>query len=400
LGWCPVSRLKPGAVLQEDVRAPNGRLLLKKGRVLDKKRIMVLKSWGVTKVCIDELCGNKENKSTELNKELISSLFPSSALQDSLTQRIVFLCFKWLNNAGKQTISQFINHKKYQKISIPKKLKISPEKIVASQKKLCSFSAIYKKMMEVLNDPNSSAQNIGEVISKDTSLSAKLLRFVNSPHFGLVQKIDTVSRAIALLGLDQIKLLVKGIIIIDNFKNLPSDVINMRQFWRHSVGVALMSSIIANTKVGLSREFFFVAGLLHDIGKLVMLMAMPRVYFNIMLYGKENNLPLYEVEKEILDFTHGDVGVILAKKWYFSNSLCEPIKFHHEPLAGTFPEDIAIVYLADILTQLLLHGFGGNIYLPLINKEVLTKSEIDIDSLDLVIGTFLKQINTIETAFL
>lgn len=272
--------------------------------------------------------------------------------------------------------------------------------MVGSQKELCSLPNIYEKMMEVLNDPNSSAKNIGDVVSKDTSLSAKLLRIVNSPHFGLVSKVDTVSRAIALLGLDQLKLLAKGIIIIENFKNLPSDVINMTQFWRHSIGVALMSSILATTKVALSSENFFVAGLLHDVGKLIMLMAMPGLYFNLILHGKENNISLCEVEKEILGFTHCDVGAILAEKWYFPLYLIEIIRYHHEPLKSSIPVDTSLVYLGDVLTQMVFHGFAGNLYIPLLYKEVLDKLEIDINELELVLGSFFKQINLIEGTFL
>ncbi len=162
-----------------------------------------------------------------------------------------------------------------KKIALPSNLKISPEKLVESQNELFSLPSLYQKMMDILNDPNSSAANIGEVVSKDPSLTAKLLRIVNSPHLGLVSKIDTVSRAIAILGLEHLKLLTKGIILIENFKKIPSNILSMRLFWRHSISVGLMCSLLSSQQVELVTEKFFISGLLHDIGKLVMLAAMP-----------------------------------------------------------------------------------------------------------------------------
>lgn len=117
MGLCPVSEIKPGAVLVKEVRAKNGRLIFKEGTVLTEKHILVLKSWGITKVYVDDLDKCQDKDFIDLNKELILDFFPPNVLKDSLMKRMVSLSLKWLKKSGKQVIVPFqlVNEKKTSK---------------------------------------------------------------------------------------------------------------------------------------------------------------------------------------------------------------------------------------------------------------------------------------------
>lgn len=400
-----VTEIIPGDVLKKDVRAPNGRFLFKKHTVLTEKHILVLKSWGVLKV---EVESNKKTQITpgHLDEEIrdnLDSYFPESEIKSSPMKDIYLLSKKFrkkILNTNELPLTQLKKIDSAKKIALPTRLKISPEKLVASQKELCCLPNLYQKMMDVLNDPNSSAANIGEVVSKDSSLTAKLLRIVNSPHLGLVSKVETVSRAIAILGLEHLKLLTKGIILVESFKNIPSKIINMKLFWKHSISVGLMSSLLSSQEIDLIAEKFFIMGLLHDIGKLVMLGAMPGLYLNIIMHAKEERINLHQAEQKILGFNHSDIGALLFKKWFFPPSLIEIIKTHHHPQKSDLPKEASILFIANTLAQTCFYGFSGNVFIPILSKEIMRLSGLDINCLDVVIPSFFKQIKMLEKIFL
>ena len=401
-----ITEVVVGDILSEDVRASNGRFLFKKGTILTQKHILVLKTWGVSRVFVEE--NPKEEKKIEKKQgnekqDRFIKCFPPNSTKLSPMKDLYFIATKLVPKHLK-TINLPLDILKKtdtgKKVILPPRLKISPEKLVDSQKELCSLPSIYQKMMDVLNDPNASAANIGEVVSKDPSLTAKLLRIANSPHLGLISKVQTVSRAISILGIDHLKLLAKGVIIIEGFKKIPVEIMDMKQFWKHSIAVGLMASLLSSHRVGMVTEKFFVAGLLHDIGKLVMLVAMPGIYLNIMLCAKDEKVCLHEAEKRILGFDHGDIGAILSEKWYFPSSFTEMIKTHHDPEKSDMPEETSVLYISDILAQVSFYGFGGNIFIPYLSKDVVEISGIDPSCYDIVATTFFKQIKMLEKIFL
>ena len=401
---CNARQIKPGMVLLKDVRAPNGRMLFKKGTKLTKGHIQALKSWGVNRIEVEGPLSNEEIFIDPELKKRYLEFFSKNVSKDSLMQEIMHISLSYIQNQYNHNLPDLQlnldDTKIYSKIVPPLKTRISVTKLVDSQKKLCSLPGIYQKLMEVMSNPNSSSANIAEVVSKDPSLSAKLLRLVNSPYFGLVNKIDTVSRAIAILGLNQLMALTKGIIIVEHFKEIPSHLLDMKRFWKHSIAVGLMSSLLCKDKVGAIEEKFMLAGLLHDIGKLIILIGMPGVYFNIMMIAKEERLPIVEAEKRVLGFDHTDVGYVLAKRWYFPQNLQVMIKEHHNFCENNYVRDTGILQLGDILTHWILYGFSGNMYIPEINIQLINAIGLDTHGLADIFSIFFKQIKMIENIIL
>jgi hypothetical protein len=146
----------------------------------------------------------------------------------------------------------------------------SVKDIVTSEVKLASFPDIYFKIRQILDSPTSSPSQVADVVSKDTSLSAKLLKLVNSPFYGLPQRIDSISRAVMVIGGQEISTLVLGISAMNAFKDIPPELINMRTFWEHSVAVGVYARLLGAAGGQGGAERLFVAGILHDIGRLVL----------------------------------------------------------------------------------------------------------------------------------
>jgi len=195
---------------------------------------------------------------------------------------------------------------------------------------------VFTQVNKVLNDPKTSAYQIGAIISEDPALSAKVLKLTNSSFYGIPRTITSVKQAIVILGLDVVKSLVLSASVFETFsKQYKIDKSYIDDFWRHSLSVAFMARIISRMKSFpslLEAEEAFSAGLLHDIGKLVILAHMPNEYQEIKKNLTEN--PWQEtspMEEKVIGFDHAMVGAYLAEKWNLPAQLATAIKYHHCP---------------------------------------------------------------------
>jgi HD-like signal output (HDOD) protein len=134
---------------------------------------------------------------------------------------------------------------------------------------IVSLPTVYTHIVKLLNQPNSSSHQIAKVISKDASLTVRLLRLVNSPIYGFPDKIDSVSRAVSLLGTNELTTLALGITLVKQFKNIPSDLLTMDSFWRHSIHCGLFARNFTEQLDEKAVEKYFTGGSLHDIGRLI-----------------------------------------------------------------------------------------------------------------------------------
>lgn len=195
---------------------------------------------------------------------------------------------------------------------------------------------VFTQVNKVLNDPKTSAYQIGAIISEDPALSAKILKLTNSSFYGIPRTITSVKQAIIILGLDVVRSLVLSASVFESFsKQYKIDKNYLDDFWRHSLSVAFMARIISRTKnfpSFMEAEEAFSAGLLHDIGKLVIFAHMPEQFSEIRKILKEDKTKSsFEVEEQILEFDHSLVGSYLAQKWNLPPELANAIKFHHFP---------------------------------------------------------------------
>ncbi len=233
---------------------------------------------------------------------------------------------------------------------------IAPAELIKNVGDLVSLPDVCIRVNQMVDKPDSTAAAFGEIISQDPGLTARLLRIANSAFYGFSHEIDTVSRAVTMIGIGKLRDLVLATSTVDVFDKIPNDLLTMENFWRHSLYCALTSRSLAMQIQLPHGESLFIAGLLHDIGQLVMFHEMPDEARKALLLSMEggDGLEIHEAEHEIMGFDHTDVGLELARQWNLPKSLQEVIKYHHNPSAADkFQTEVAIVHLANSLACLL-----------------------------------------------
>jgi putative nucleotidyltransferase with HDIG domain len=271
--------------------------------------------------------------------------------------------------------------------------------LLRNQIKLPSLPTIFSQIVELMSDPNSSANDFSDVISKDPSLTARLLKIVNSVFYGYRSKVDTISQAVLIIGTNELYALCLSTSVLTMFKNIPSTLVNMTSFWKHSIGCGIVAKKIAAFKKEANLEKFFVAGLLHDIGRLIIYNELPGpAHKAISLAGQHNEL-LYNAETEILGFHHAKIGGRLMNKWKLPSKLDDMIQFHHHPENASEHSDTAIIHISDIIINALKFGSSGEQFVPPLNPiawktvglpagmlpEIVQETASDIDELSSIL---------------
>ncbi len=249
--------------------------------------------------------------------------------------------------------------------------------------------AIVTRIMQTVNNPNTSADELNQLISLDQGLASKLLRIVNSAYYGFPKRISTITHAVVILGFNTVRNLVLGVSAFGMLsKKAEGQGLNRVQFWEHSIAVAVCSSLLAKKKKPKTRsivEEAFITGLLHDIGQLFLDCYFPVQYAVTLVYAERQNISLLEAEKKVLGIDHTIVGKKIAEQWNFPPSLVACIGSHHQPLAGSdYFEPSALVHAADWLAWRMQKGVGMVENMPEMDPAVsewLAFSEADFEDL-------------------
>jgi len=224
------------------------------------------------------------------------------------------------------------------------------QSLVKGVSDLVSLPEVAIRITEMVDDPDSSAEDMGKVIAQDPGLAARLLRIANSPLYGLSAEVSTISRAVTILGTRQLRDLVISTTASHAFDGIPNELISLQNFWRHSLYCGLLAQKLARMSKMTKVESMFIAGLLHDVGQLVMFNRMPeksKEALLLVLEGTEE-LEMHEAEQQIFGFDHTEVGGELVKNWHLPTVLQECVEFHHDPgRAKEHPAEVAIVHIAN-----------------------------------------------------
>lgn len=264
--------------------------------------------------------------------------------------------------------------------------------IVESVNQLYTLPTVYYQVDAAIGDPLATATRIGRIISEDAGLSARLLRVVNSAFFGLPSRIDTISRAVTIIGTHQLRDLILATSVIELFRGIPDDVVNMESFWRHSVACGVAARIIATYMREANVERFFVGGLLHDIGSLVLYSQIPQEESEVLAYAGTNDGLLHVTEREMLGFDHAEIGGLLLNNWRLPASLCDTAKFHHSPSRSTqYPIESAVIHVADIVSHCLELGSNGEKFVPPLDTTAWERLGLSEGALSSVFGLLEKQ---------
>lgn len=232
------------------------------------------------------------------------------------------------------------------------------ESLVCDVSGLVSPPDVCLKLAEIIQSPNATAHAIGEIAIRDPNLTARLLKLVNSPFYGLRSKVDTVSRAVTVVGMRELYNLVLAVSAVRSFSNVPNQLVNMDTFWRHSIFCGLIARLVAQKASVLHPERLFIAGLLHDIGSLVLYSRLYELARDLLIVAGGDEEVMFRAEREELGFSHADLGSLLLAQWQVPETLQEAVRCHHSPAeAGSGAREAAIVHLGNVLAN--RSGMGG-----------------------------------------
>jgi len=236
------------------------------------------------------------------------------------------------------------------------------DRIINSIGKLPTLPTVYMKLAHLLNAPDSSIKMISNIISEDQAVAAMVLKIVNSATYGFYNKIGDLQHSIVILGLNEIKNLVLATSMSKIVKQFESsNAFNMQEFWKHSIGCAILAKVLAETADLKDLEDVFTGGLLHDIGKLIHAAYLREEFNSVVANVMETGAQMSESEKKILGFDHAETGSALAEKWRLPRKTVNMITHHHLSymMPGTLTKEIAAVHIANSLCIALRMGSGG-----------------------------------------
>ena len=223
---------------------------------------------------------------------------------------------------------------------------------LASIQNLPSIPVVMMEVTNLLANPNTSAGELGKIISKDQGLVTKILRVANSPLYGLPRKVSTIEFAIVILGFTHIKNIVVALSAFEAFNSKNDEKWDRKKFWAHSIMTATVAKNISE-EIGYRKSGeAFIAGLLHDLGVSVIQRFFAKQFKEVIDLVENQKMRYLNAELKVLGLSHGEIGQYLSERWNLPESLGETIQHHHKPSESEDHKVVAsIVHLADYLTQ-------------------------------------------------
>jgi putative nucleotidyltransferase with HDIG domain len=243
--------------------------------------------------------------------------------------------------------------KKIRKVVLLRQSKLNLDLVetICAIERLPSVPNVYCELVEAVADPDANLNDLAAIVERDGAISAKLLQLANSAFFGLRGEVSSISQAITFLGLETVRYLVLMVGVCEQFHSQHFGHNFLEGVWNHSVQTANLARIIAeaeHTSLAMAEQAF-VAGLLHDMGKLIFAENLSRSYKEALEFAKLNSRPAWEAERHIFKATHGDVGAYLLELWGLPDCVAKAVALHHEPVAaeGESITPLAIIHVAN-----------------------------------------------------
>lgn len=357
-----IEDVEHGMVTAEDVSGQHGAFVLARGVTIGEEQIRAMRAYGVRDLHV--VSANAEPPDETARRAAVADrcrnlLLPRFAALDLAASfgRAVFdlaverttarVLADGLDLEAVPAAPPLVSLPPERYLFSPKD--VDPQSLVSGEVELATLPEVHARLIQALHSDKTSAQDLAAIIGRDPSLAARLLRLVNSPHYGSRAPVDTISRAVALVGRKELTSLVMGLAALAAFGDITPELCDMRAFWRHAAACGVYAALLANACPGLAPDRVFVGGLLHDIGQLVILRKLPAAAGRALLLSRMEGLPLAEAETAVLGFDHAAVSRALLTNWHFPETLTAMAAGHHRPDDHPGDREVAVVHVADIL---------------------------------------------------
>ncbi|HMA66373.1 MAG TPA: HDOD domain-containing protein [Desulfosalsimonadaceae bacterium] len=407
-----IHQLSPGMVLRQDVKDPGGRLLAPAGQEVTEKLIRVFKIWGVAgdlRIQGREADSRPAEEAPEIPpgirskaEEFVKYRFQFNDLNDPFVAQLFDIAVGrkaeyLLNHPEEEPLDHFQPEAPPVKRNVPiTRKKVNVDYLIQKTLHMGAMPDVYYKTIAAINNPETSLDDIAGIVSKDTTLSAKVLQLVNSSFYSLKQKVDTLTWALALIGTNQLMTIVSGVSAVSLFKNIPSQLLSMVSFWEHSIACGTAAQLLSSYyPERMDAERFFVAGLLHDIGRMILVQNLAGRYYEIFQQARREEVFLFTAEKESFGADHAEIGAELAQQWNLPANLVSMIRRHHFPDQDSAFFESAIINLADIIVNALEIGSSGEFFVPVIEPNVCQDINLDREMLQSVVNEIDNQLGDI-----
>jgi putative nucleotidyltransferase with HDIG domain len=279
----------------------------------------------------------------------------------------------------------------------------TPDDLIDDISGLITLPDVYLRINRLIDSPTSTSADIAKAVSQDASFTVKLLKLANSPLYSFSSRVDNVAKAVTVIGTAQVRSLSLSLSVANTFEGLPNDLVSMRNFWKHSLLCGLAARSLCKEARRCDADTLMTAGLLHDIGELILFNRLPDASRKALLLvlDSQEEMQINEAEDEIIGFDHGAVGGALAKMWNLPMVLQECIALHHYPeRAEHHPREVALIHIANVLAQLAeIDSFDFADASP-ISPAAWARCGLDEDCAQEVILAAQKDFEEIEKLFL
>jgi putative nucleotidyltransferase with HDIG domain len=394
--------LKAGMLLADDVRDIKGRLLMTKGKPIGPEHIRIFKIWGIPQVQI--LGPQEENEASAA-----APLDPERLAAVRTETEFVFRYTDRDHPAIREIFTLAVHHRASAPprategfpIKIPAAGPVSKDgdflqKFIEKDIVLPEIPSVVFELNEVIANPMSSTDQMAQVINRSPSLTALLLKIVNSSFYGLPSKVDRVSLAVTMVGTRELSALALGISIMSIFRKIPSRLLSMPLFLQHSLACGIVTRLLAAQKNLRQTEQMFTAGLLHDIGRLVTFIYFPDEALAVMRHAAAKSVCLYAAEQDLFGCHHGHIGKYIFNQWKLPMILENNVCFHHDPMNAPDPAAAALVHVADLLVNALAVGTSGERFVPPLDPQAWEAAGLSVGCLEMVVTQAVNQFNTLE----
>ena len=274
----------------------------------------------------------------------------------------------------------------------------TPQALVSNVLQLISLPEIYLRLQQTIDDPVHTREQVAEIIAYDSALSARVLRIANSSYYSFSQNIDSVGSAVAIIGELDLRNLVLATSVIGSASKLDCVTVDINEFWLHSLRCGSIARLIAASIGGCDAEILFLAGILHDLGILVMYQQDASLGGAVNHQIDKHHQLRDQAERELLGFDHAEVGYLLAKDWGLSEELCELVHYHHQyQLSRKYTRGSQILALANGLAD---HDSDRDLHSDIRYSSMIEQFGISPDKLAEIVESAAQQCAEIRSIIL